>query len=588
LMKKVSPINIAGISGFFIILVYLFYFLKRVDVSLIYYWQQAIPPSFGEVILSPGGLSGLLAARFLEFLTLPFWGSMAVALLVLSAGLSLQVIFRQNKINPAYHPLIMAALFPFILLFAQYRLPAGLVMSIVTALLLAAIQSLYSPRSLLSGSIFNFFIGILVYFVSGIAGLIILFQGIIINTKKVKELVMVLPLLIIPLLYLPFDLSNTLKSAYQGSFLISEYNALYPVFYFSLFSPFMLLVTFICLEFIFSRLTIKRPLLLSGISIVLVLAVLVLSSMSSINERERDAYIIVRAGLEKDVETVIEIRGKQANISNLEQFEFNRALYRSGQLLDKLFFYPQAWGEKGIFLEGDISCPVAIHISDFNLDLGFANETKHWASEAQMAFIRHPFILKNLVISYIAQGKTEAALKYLRVLSGSRLYKEWCDQIHKRIADNTILEDRRIKSLINNNPEVNFFCSTTDPTRKLLYFYRSNPDNKMAFEYLMASYLLQHEVGKLAPYLPRFEEFGYEKLPKAIEEAMLIYATSPKADLQLVKGYNASPKTLQDFRELSKLMSGEGQKAEKFQRASKYENTYYHYLLFTSPNASKE
>jgi len=128
-------------------------------------------------------------------------------------------------------------------------------------------------------------------------------------------------------------------------------------------------------------------------------------------------------------------------------------------------------------LEGNISCPGAIHIRDFNMDLGFANETRHWATEAQMGFMRHPIVLQNLVISYIAMGKNDAAQKYLRVLSGSRLHREWCDQINKMIENNTIHED-------------NFFCSTTDPTRKLLDFYNCNPDNKMAFECLIASYLL--------------------------------------------------------------------------------------------------
>jgi len=81
-------------------------------------------------------------------------------------------------------------------------------------------------------------------------------------------------------------------------------------------------------------------------------------------------------------------------------------------------------------------------------------------------------------------------------------------------------------------------------------------------------------------YLPKLKEFAYAKLPKAVEEAMLIYATSKKADLRWLKGYSASPKTLEDFRDLSKLMSG------KEDRAVKYENTYWYYLLFTSPHAS--
>lgn len=203
-----------------------------------------------------------------------------------------------------------------------------------------------------------------------------------------------------------------------------------------------------------------------------------------------------------------------------------------------------------------------------------------------MGFMRHPIVLKNLIISYIAMGNNEAALKYLRVLSGSGLYKDWCDQIREMIENNTSKEDSRIQAFLINNPDVNFFCSTTDPTKKLLDFFRCNPDNKMAFEYLIASYLLQHEVGKVVAYLPKFREFGFEKLPQAIEEAMLIYATSPKANRSLLKGYSTSPKVLEDFRDLSKLMSGTEKRAEKMKMAAKYKNTYWYYILFTSPHVS--
>lgn len=587
-MKKTSLIPFVAYSGVLLVLSYLFYFLRKVDTSLIYYWQQSVPLSVGESIQSPGGLSNLMGDWLLESLTFPVGGSIAAALILGIILLSLQIIFRQNKNIYTGFALILAALIPFILLFAHYRFPAGLLISTATGLLFAAIHSLYTPRNLLARSIYNFIAAILVYIFSGVAGLLVLFQVIVIGSKKFRELSAALPLLIVPLLSLPFDLSMNIKTAYLGSFLISEYNVLSPVYYLALSTPLLLKACFIGLNYMSSRFSAKRPLLLIAVSIAMVFVVLALSGAASINEREKDAYTIVRAGLQKDVETVIELTSKQANSSNLEQFEFNRALYRSGQLLEKLFQYPQPWGEKGLFLEGDISCPVAIHMSDFNMDLGFANETRHWATEAQMGFMRHPIVLKNLAISYLAIGKPSAALKYSNVLSGSGLYKEWCNQINEMIENNTSLEDPRIQSFLSNNPELNFFCSTSDPTRKILDFFNSNPDNLMAFEYLIGSYLMQHEVGKVISYLPRFKDLGYKKLPRAMEEALLIYATSPKADLSKIKGYSASQETLGKFRDLTKLMSGEQARSVKMQRAIKYEDTYWYYILFTSPYASKK
>ncbi len=590
-MKRATFPSIAGYSGLILILVYLFFFLREVDISLIYYWQQTIPISFGESIQSPGGFSGLLGELFLELLTRPFLGSISVALLVLAVFFSLRVIFRQAKNLPAYYTFLLAALIPFILLFAQYRLPAGLTMSLAMGLLLSAIHSLYSPRKLLALIAYNVVSGIIIYHFAGVAGLSVLFQVIVIQlvlSKKYRELVSVLPLLIVPIFYLPFNLSDTLKNIFLGSFLISEYNDIFPILYVSLFSPFLLLLGLMFMKYVWKRFTLKQSLFLSGTGSILVIVVLFFSSKASINERDRDGYRILQAAFSKDYKEVVELTGKQQNISKLEQFEFNRALYQTGQLLDRLFHYPQPWGEKGIFLEGELSCPNALHISDFNFDLGFANETKHWATEAQMGFMRHPIVLKHLAISYIALGKNDAALKYVRVLSGSRLYKVWCDQVRAMIENNTAMEDGRIQSFIINNPKVDFFCSTQDPTRKILDYYRANQDNKMAFEYLIASYLLQHEVGKVVPYLPKFEQLGYTKLPKAVEEAMLIYVTSPKADKRLVDGYSAGQKTVEDFKDLSRLMSSNAGRDEKMMKAAAYKNTYWYYILFSSPYASSK
>jgi len=593
MMKKTSLIKIVAYSGFLLILLYLFYFLGKVDPSLMYYWQQSIPLSFGESIQAPGGLSNLLGDLLLESLTKPVGGSIAITLILCVILLSYRVIFRQQKNLFTGFALILAALIPVILLFAHYQFPAGLIASAVSGLILSAVHSLHTPGKFLLRSVYNFIIAIGVYLVSGVAGLLIFFQVIIILSAKFKDVTAALPLLIVPLLFLPFDLSMNIRTAYLGSFLISEYNILPPVYYLCLFSPLFLMAGFSGLNFISSRqsvsrrFTVKNPLLISGISIAVVIAVLVLSSGTSFNEREKDAFALVRAGLQNDVETVIDLAGSQAMLTQLEQFEFNRALYHSGQFLDKLFQHPQPWGEKGLFLEEDISCPVAIHMSTFNMDLGFANETRHWATEAQMAFMRHPVVLKNLVISYLAMGKNEAAVKYLHVLSGSRLHREWSEQIHGLIENNSSRDDARVQAFIKNNPEVNFFCSTSDPTRKLLDFYNCNTNNRMAFEYLIASYLMQHEVGKVAGYLSQFTELGYSNLPRAVEEAMLIYATSPKADLNKVSGFTASPETVRDFRELSGLMAGKGERSVKMQKAAKFKNTYWYYILFTSPNATK-
>ncbi len=242
-MKKVSSISVAGYSGFTLVLVYLFYYLKKVDISLIYNWQQTIPLSFAESLKFPGGISTLLADLILEFTTQAIYGKVMFALLLVVVFFSLKTIFRRDRDNPLFFALLFASLIPFILLFSHYRLPFELVTSITTALFLGMSYSYYRPRNLGLRTLSNFFAGIVVFIVSGVPGLVVLLQLFLIQalySKRYLDLISVLPVLILPLLYLPFNIAVTIKQAFYGLFLISGYDEIPPIFYYSLFSPLLL------------------------------------------------------------------------------------------------------------------------------------------------------------------------------------------------------------------------------------------------------------------------------------------------------------------------------------------------------------
>ena len=50
-----------------------------------------------------------------------------------------------------------------------------------------------------------------------------------------------------------------------------------------------------------------------------------------------------------------------------------------------------------------------------------------------------------------------------------------------------------------------------------------NGRNRMAFEYLMACYLLAGQVDQIAANVERLEEIGYQEIPTLYEEALLIH-----------------------------------------------------------------
>lgn len=590
-MKKVSPINLAAYSGLTLVLVYLFYYLKKVDVSLIYNWQQTIPLSFNESLRFPGGLSSLLADLILEFTTQAFYGSLMIALLLVVVFFALKIIFRTDHNNPLFFALLFASLIPFILLFSHYRLPFELITSIAIALFLGMCYSYYRPGKLGFRILGNFLAGIVVFIVSGVPGLVVLLQLLFIQvlySRRYLDLVSVLPILIIPLLYLPFDLAVTVKQAFLGQFLISEYNELPRIYYLSLFSPILLFMGFSILSFISSKFTWKRPLLISVCGVIIVILAMAYTTNEKFNVKEKNGYSIIQASFNEDWERVLQLTEETKFINNLVQFEVNRALYGTGQLLDKMFYYPQQFGENGIFLDGFISSQVAIHTAGFYYDLGFANETRHWATEAQMVLVRHPIVLKQLVMSYIAIGHEKTALKYLNVLSGSRLYKDWSDHVYTMLENNQAGEDPDIKHFRNNNPDTDFFAGTKDPVLKIKRFYISTKSNNMAFEFLVAGHLLKHNVGAVVNLVPEFKNHGHEAFPRAVEEALMIYVARSGKQTSILSDYGISKTTVEDFKDFNKLLGSAEGKVERMKKVSKYKNTYWFYILFSSPYANKK
>jgi len=60
-----------------------------------------------------------------------------------------------------------------------------------------------------------------------------------------------------------------------------------------------------------------------------------------------------------------------------------------------------------------------------------------------------------------------------------------------------------------------------------------NPGNRMAFEYLMACYLLAGQLDKIADNIGRLNHLGYQDVPTLYEEAMLLYYGSRGKKLNL-------------------------------------------------------
>jgi len=402
--------------------------------------------------------------------------------------------------------------------------------------------------------------------------------------KNYMEAGLSLLLLIIPLLYLPINLIYTIKTTYLGVFLISPYDTLPTIYYVILSFPILLFLVYMGLDYALSKIRLKKPLLITVPLTVIIAYLFILFSGKSSTELEQKILQVEEAALNNEWNEFA-----NTGMNRLVQFEVNRALYHTGQLLDNLFWHPQPYAENAIFLEtSNFSSRGSFHMSDFYEDLGFAAETRHWATEAQMYLKRNPAILKHLVLSYLAEDKIEIALKYLNVLSASGLYREWCEEIKDIVNRKQLQDNLVIASFIKNNPKVDFFDSASDPIKELGNFYSNNPDNHIAFEFLIASYLLRHRIGDVVNHIMDFRRFGYKTLPRNVEEAVLIYVANNRDKPIQLAGYPISEKTQSDFTNFNKILLSKKNRNEARNMVQGYRNTYWYYILFSSPYATKK
>jgi len=100
----------------------------------------------------------------------------------------------------------------------------------------------------------------------------------------------------------------------------------------------------------------------------------------------------------------------------------------------------------------------------------------------------------------------------------------------------------------------------------------------------MAHYLLTGNLEPFVASLGKFGELGYAELPRHCQEAVLIYASRPGANLDLPP-QAMSERTVERFRAFSEVIGRHGGDLERAagELARAHRNTYFYYYLYALP-----
>jgi hypothetical protein len=163
--------------------------------------------------------------------------------------------------------------------------------------------------------------------------------------------------------------------------------------------------------------------------------------------------------------------------------------------------------------------------------------------------------------------------------------RAWARDFGRRLDNGTrLLKDATLLPVRAAMPTRDFIAQNLElPMLDVERLLQQNPDNDMAYEYLMAAYMLSGNLRKIATLLTSRNVSAYTEIPRLYQEALLLHQTIyPGADTLALKNH-INPAAVSDFSDFNAIMetcrTDPGMKVKKL--AGRFWNSYWYYYLFS-------
>ena len=265
----------------------------------------------------------------------------------------------------------------------------------------------------------------------------------------------------------------------------------------------------------------------------------------------------------------------------------NRALYHMGRLGYDMFSWPQH--PDYLFLSDKKYKWMYWQIFDVFLDLGVVNLAENDLTECLEGLGDRPMVLQRLALINMVKGNLDSAKIYLGALSKTLFDADWAKHYLDLLETNPDLStDKYIQHLRSLCLDKDCLTHSLLKERTLSWLLERNSQNRMAFEYLMAWYMLNKQLGKFVQNLERLQDFDYREVPTHYEEAALIYVYGTGKPFNL-SGYQPNPQKRRQIEDFSRLINSYGgdKKAAFNELSKKFRNTYFFYYMYAPPGPNK-
>jgi hypothetical protein len=271
--------------------------------------------------------------------------------------------------------------------------------------------------------------------------------------------------------------------------------------------------------------------------------------------------------------------------------DINRALYHAGRLGYDMLCFPQNPHALLLTHENEESSMTQLKMCDTYIELGNIDYAEKLASEFLVDKGTDGAALEKLAWINIIKEQEHTAQIYLNALKKDLIYCDKADSMLKSLKNGFEPDEaayiRRLNSYIRKNGNERLIKESIE--EMLTGLIEHNPGNRMAFEYLMACYLLAGQLEKIAENIWCLNNLGYQEIPTLYEEAMLIYYGSRGEKLNLSE-LNIKRETIERYKKFVLLCNSiqvHNRQAVLQQMIRQYGTSYlfYYYQLKTSIQA---
>jgi len=588
------------ISPLFFIGFYL-YFILKIQPELIYQLQEPIfylnQRFLIEFLKYPGGLTDYLSNYLSQSFFIPWLGALVITLIAIIMTLCFKRIIQVTLPDWKTGPVILYPAIALLILHSHYEYHLTYSVGLMIALLCTVFYIRISSASIIIR--LPIFTGVIIFLYLFTGGLFLLFliMSILYECQmgRCKTGLSMLVLLIMPYLSAKFLYLITVQYAYFNHLFFEYQHPFLQTILLSLYLVFPIIpIGLILLNRLdgnlFSGNSNKSIWIKMASHLFIQFIFLFIVTTLSVNPIQKKSLLIdyyARRQMWPQVIETSKLMGRKFDWPIL--YQINRALYHTSQLSSEMFSFPQIWGSKDLILSNDQGFQCPLQFSDLFFDLGHINEAEHWAHESMSIRGETCWTLERLSLVNLAKGEYDAAHVFTSKLKQSPLFKkrgcelaELVENPRKRLKNREFIKLR--SRMLHPVPDFIYYSNIPDLT--LHRILNNRPDNRMAYEYLMAYYLLTGKLNMFLKELDYLQTFGYKIIPRHFEEAVILYkALGGEKNIPLPEGYGILKKTINRFQNFNKILSKYhgSMAAAKNELEKQHGNTYWFYAMYLKP-----